>query len=367
MPAREALAALLRGEAEGWRHWRDRPVSDLVGLAATHGVLALLADLVEPAGEDCPPPLHDALRAEFRRHLAADLVREHELRRLVAAFAAAGVRSLLMKGADVAYGAYPRPELRSRTDTDLLVAPSARAAATAVLVALDYELVPQSGGDLLMYQEPFRLLRDGRVAHVVDLHWRVFNPQRYGTSLSFDHLDGAAEPRPSLATAARGSSTAHALALACVHRVAHHFDQDRLIWLYDVRVLAAKMRDDDWSRFAHVVTTNGLQIPCIRSLDAARRDLDADIPDAVFETLRAAGGGEADAAFLDPRSPHALRILSDFRHVRGWTGRIRLARQHLFPPASYMRTVYAPASAAPLWALYLRRIVQGSRRWLVRS
>ena len=53
--------------------------------------------------------------------------------------------------------------------------------------------------------------------------------------------------------------------------------------------------------------------------------------------------------------------------VPSWSGRLRLMRQHAFPPARYMRDVYAPASLAPLWMLYLRRIVSGSRRWLSRS
>jgi hypothetical protein len=60
-------------------------------------------------------------------------------------------------------------------------------------------------------------------------------------------------------------------------------------------------------------------------------------------------------------------VLNDLKHVGGWRQRAALVRQHLFPSANYMRTVYAPSSAAPLWMLYLLRIFRGSRRWLVRS
>ena len=45
----------------------------------------------------------------------------------------------------------------------------------------------------------------------------------------------------------------------------------------------------------------------------------------------------------------------------------RLMAQHMFPSADNMRTVYAPASGAPLTWLYARRVVRGALKWLARS
>lgn len=357
---------MVRGDASAWRAWSGRPADELVARADAHGVLPLVASAAA-VSPSCPADLRAALQMEVRRRLPAELVREHELRRLVAALHDAGIRTLLMKGADLAYGAYDRPDLRPRTDSDLLVAPAMRARAAGVLEDLGYERVPQSGGDLLMYQEPFRLLRDRHVAHIVDLHWRPFNPQRYGSTFTFEDLDRSAEARPSVGPGARGLGRVDALALACVHRVAHHFDQDRLIWLYDARVLASRMGSADWISFLALAEARSIQAVCARTLDAARRALDAAVPDNVLATLRAAGERADDAAFLDPHAPHARRVLSDLRHVGTWSARMSLARQHLFPSAQYMRTSYAPSSSAPLWWLYARRIAGASRRWMVRS
>jgi len=46
---------------------------------------------------------------------------------------------------------------------------------------------------------------------------------------------------------------------------------------------------------------------------------------------------------------------------------VRLATQHVLPPAAYMREIYAPSSTAPLPWLYARRAWGGARRWLSRS
>lgn len=365
---RTALAALAVGDANAWRVCASWPAEALVRELEAHGLLPLVAEAARTAPAGCPDALRAVLEAAAARHLAVDLLREHELRRAVVALIGAGVPVILMKGADLAYGAYARPDLRPRTDSDLLVEAGSRSRAAEVLRSLGYDAVPQSGGGLLMYQEPFRLLRDGQVAHVVDLHWRVFNPQRYGGVLTFPDMDDAAEPRPALTPGARGLGAAHALLLACVHRVAHHFNHDRLIWLYDIRVLAAVLQPHDWERVLVLASTYGTHDACGRTLVDAQRLFGAAVPTPVIETLRA-GADEAgrDAAFLNPRAAHARRVLSDFRHVGGWRRRVALARQHLFPPADYMRTVYAPSSTLPLWALYLRRIARGSRRWLVGS
>lgn len=360
---REALAAVLRGAADVWPSLDRWPTPVVLWVADADGVVPLVA---AAAGGSWPAnSLQEQARAIARRALAADVVREHELRRVVAAFDADRIPALLTKGADLAYSVYARPDLRPRTDSDVLVAPEDRSRASDALRRLGYAAAPQSGGDLLMYQEPFQLRRDGVVVHVVDLHWRLFNPHRFGTTLPFDDLLRDSEPRTALGPAARGLGTTHALALAAVHRVAHHFGHDRLIWLYDVRVLAERMTPDDWAAFVALAESRSIQGACAATLSVARDRLEARVPGDVVSRLRAASTQDsADAAFLDPQAAHVRRIVSDFRHVDGWTRRLRLARQHLFPPASYMRTVYAPASDAPLWRLYLRRILRGSRRWL---
>lgn len=346
----------------------------LIDAATAHGVLPLVVDRVDTArrtGRGGAVGLPDAmarLRAAATRILAGDLVRERALRALVAALHQASVPALLIKGADLAYSLYPRPDLRVRLDTDLLVRAASREAATAVLLSLGYARVPQSGGDLLMYQESYRLRRDDIDVHVVDLHWRVSNSHRFAAALTFDELWEASEPRPRLAPAARGLSAVHALLLACVHRVAHHFDTSRLIWSYDVHLLAAGMPAADWRRFAALARDRGVEAACASSLDAAVRLFGAPVPGEVLAGLAEGGrGGRRADPFLSPGARHASRVWAEVRHVASWSDRCRLIKQHAFPPAAYMRDVYAPSSAAPLWLLYLRRIVRGSRRWMTRT
>ncbi len=245
---RRDLARLIAGDAATWTALAPGDPGALCRAAEAHGILPLLATAAveQPAA---PAGIVIALRRRASAEAVRDLVREVDLRQLVDAFDRAGVAALLIKGADVAYSQYPRPDLRPRLDTDLLIEPGAHARAVGVLEQLGYEALEQVEADLVMYQQSF-VRRDatGARAHLVDLHWRIANPQRFAHVLQFDELAASATPRPALGPHARGLDPAHGLVLACVHRVAHHFDPTRLIWTYDLHRLATALETTDWTR-----------------------------------------------------------------------------------------------------------------------
>jgi hypothetical protein len=278
----DQLAALIRGELlEGlqagsrWESLRDA--------AEHHAVLPLVADrLLSAAGASTT--LAAGLADRVRRAAVAEAVREPELASLLEAFGRASVGALLFKGAALAYTCYGRPELRPRTDTDLLIPEAQRTAAEAVLCECGYEPSGHFSGDLVAYQAAYLKRRQQAVVHVVDLHWRLSNPQPFGDVLTYE--DAAAEA-----------------------------------------------------------------VPVVELGPHAR--------------TRPAGAGRrrrADA-FLRPRR-HAAIVAQDLATMPTWGSRVRLLRKHAFPPAAYMRDVYAPSSRLPLPILYLRRAWHGARKWL---
>ena len=59
-------------------------------------------------------------------------------------------------------------------------------------------------------------------------------------------------------------------------------------------------------------------------------------------------------------------LAADLRALPDWRSRLRLIREHLFPPADYIFAVSGRSHPALLPALYLRRIVRGSLAWFRR-
>ena len=206
------------------------------------------------------------------------------------------------------------------------------------------------------------------VAHAIDLHWRVSNCQIFAEAVSYDELVSGSVPIHVLG--ARALGPVHALLLACMHRVGHvtaswsvndrrHYG-DRLIWLYDIHLLASRMSAQELTEFVRLAVERRLKTICLDGLRQSQRCFAMPLPDDVLGALSAAGPPEPSAHYLDRGR---LRFMvRDIRSLSNVYDRLRLAREHLFPPAGYMLKTYAVSRRAWLPFLYLRRAVLGISR-----
>ena len=363
----DALAVLVGGGPVSDDIWSGLDVDGFCSAAERDGVAPLVAARL--AGlEGAPVPLRARMRELAHHQIAVDLVKERELCRVLAGLDHAGVRALLMKGAHLAYTHYPRPDLRPRLDADILIPVAQRRVVHDLFSQLGYESDAQVGAEHVMYQRAY-VRREDAVPHVVDVHWRPFNQEVFRGVLSYDEMMDEALPIPAIGPGAWGLSDVHALLLACVHRVAHHFDGGPLIWLYDIHLIAARLRAGDWSRFVDLASARGVAAICRASLQRTVERFGTCVPEAVWTEGGAMDAGEHEptAGYLTPNRPHVKVVLDDLRALPTWADRWRLLREHTFPPIEYMQGVYAPSSTMPLFWLYARRIVLGTRKWLARS
>jgi hypothetical protein len=347
----ERVCACLRTAAPG-----DAVPADVAGCARVHSVHLLLADRWQ----------RSALADELRHAAIIEALRAEELRAVLAKIADAGVRPILLKGAAIAYTHYPRPELRPRADTDMLIPAAARDAVARSLAALGYRRPPEIDGDIAIGQ--FHFLRHDRhgFEHAMDVHWRVSNVRAFADAVSYEELARAAVAVPALGSHAWSPSPVHALLVACVHRVAHHDDTNNLLWLYDVHLLARRFTRAEWEAFAGLARERGMRAVCARTLALAQEAFGG------FDSARIASVTPPDdaiepaAAFLGGGLRQFDILGADLAATRGWLPRVQLLREHLFPSVSYMRHRYARWPGALLPFAYVDRMVRGARRWLRR-
>jgi hypothetical protein len=340
-------------------------VPEFLALSAAEGILGLLHARVCATGaaRHLPPALVEGLRAGAHRQAATELAQRMELQRLVVAIGTRGLDMLLMKGASLAYDVYPDPAWRVRSDIDLLIRATDRARVRECLEELGFRSEPEVSGRFATYQFHSARIDVHGVRHLCDVHWKIANPQRFADAIPFDELAQAAVPIPALGPDARGLGRAHALWLACVHQVAHHYNRDMLVWGYDVHLLAERLDAADLMRFLALADRTGARRICLRALLLARERFGTAIPPAALATLDAAPQDESASLFLGAGVRPFDVLLDDLRVLRGWRARLTLLKEHLFPNSAYMRRVYARGSPAPLAWLYCRRIVTGAAKW----
>jgi hypothetical protein len=362
---RGLLATVVRGDVVPPAAFAAHPARAIAAAADAHGVDALVADRL--LGADGTPPEWRATLLECaRRRAAADLAATPGLRTALAALDDAGCRPLVVKGAHLAYTRYPRSDLRPRSDSDVIVPASAREGAERVLLSIGYRRGDSSGGELITSQRGFVLSHGAAEIHAIDLHWRVANAELFADTLTHEELWPRRVVIDALGPFAWGPSDADALILGCVHRVAHHFDDDRLIWIYDLHLLASRFTEAEWAVVAERARDRGVAGICARGLQHAAAAFGTRVPPATLAALIQAGARPEEAARIAYARPrrHIANVAADFRALPRWSDRLRLAAEHVFPPASYMRGVYAPTSRAPLAFLYARRACRGALRWL---
>ncbi len=330
--------------------------------AQFHGVAALVQLRLGP---HAPGALREPLRQCAVLAAAVELARRHELARLLVALAAAGVPALLLKGVPLAHSLYPQPYARPSLDADLMVAPQLRRRAREVLLAQGYQTTRFQGGELVNAQAAYWRPLTAEVPMLLDLHWRISTSPLFAHVLTFEWLRSRARPLAALGPAAFGPAPVDALLHACVHR-AGVFAQgseaqraDRLIWLYDIHLLAAALDERGWSEFIELAAQYKLRAVCRQALEAAGHWLGTHVPGAVQAAL-AETRDEPSLALL---GGGALRLKwAEFSGLPSLGERLTYLRETALPPPAYLLDRYRTNRRWLVPALYVRRALG----WLTR-
>jgi hypothetical protein len=343
------------GEARVW-----------VDHARRHRVDALLADRVARVGPDggWPADIGAELSALLRAMVLVDAVRQAEAARVFAALDSRGVRAVVFKGGALAHTLYEKSYLRPCADTDILIRTEDLPSVDAAFVACGYRRPTETSGELITRQCHFERTDASGLHHVWDVHWKIVNVHAVGDALTYDEICRDAVMVKALGSA-MAPSPVPAMLLACLHRVAHHNDAPKLVWLLDIHLLAAAFAEEDWRRLLMLARERGVWAACARSLARTREVFDSPLPPFVDAALQEPGD-DATSALFDPRLRQIDLMRADLAALPTWSARVRLLRQHVLPPAAFMRARYGIrfGVALPWW--YVVRLISGGPRWFRR-
>lgn len=346
------LARLIRGEGTGQSPGQSPGASrspspeDIVASALRHGVLPLAYQAlgVPRHADDGLDTLRTALAGLARTEAAADAIRVAACRDLLHGLHHAGLSVLVFKGSALAFSHYPRPDLRPRDDTDLLVEQSQLTVLDTTMRNMGYGKSPASGGRLISHQCLYTRIDSRGIHHNFDVHWRISNRHRYARLFTLTELLERSRPIPAHATHVRCPCPVDALLIAALHRASHR-GTDRLVWLYDIHRLLAAMTDQELGELEERAATKSLTDECRAAMAGARDYF---------------GRGTAPPAALS-RGVRTIDIwLADLKALPSWRARLALLKEHAFPPADYMRRNGGADNRLALPIAYLTRGLRGS-------
>ncbi len=231
------------------------------------------------------------------------------LKETLSQLATAGIQPVLFKGTALAYTLYPEDSLRSRGDTDLIIPPQTQPLVADTLSALGFERGCAVSGESISYQASFTRTEAAGDAHTLDVHWRINNSELLSRLFSHEELLQHAQAVPALGPDARAAGRVHALLLACMHRATHkhnpyyvdgvaYYSGDRLIWLYDIHLLAQSFPQPDWDEVVNMAQAKGLCAICLEGLARARTAFHTTPPESVLAALGRTGQTEIVARYF---------------------------------------------------------------------
>jgi len=169
---------------------------------------------------------------------------------------------------------------------------------------------------------------------------------------------------------ARALCPVHAMLHACMHRAANFttvvraagetlIEPDRLIWLYDVHLLAEAFTRDDWLGLAEFAEDKAIRRVCWDTLRTTANAFHTSIPADIMKRLDVSDIHEPSAAYL--RRGLFNKLLTDIKAQPTLRDRLQLATTYALPAPDFIRQKYAHKQA-PLPALYLLHIARGVSR-----
>ena len=378
--AESLIRAVLAHGAMDWPEATDANFQRAVlATCASHGVTLLLYHRLKPtqAWHTWPAELRQILERRVAERVTQDLIRGRELIACMNTLIGAGVEPLLMKGVVLAHTHYPSPALRARQDSDILIRQADLEGAVRLLEKRGYRSAQEGheAGDpaSLNHQINYQKRDDYGILHVIDVHWKISNTMLFAVAWNYRELALRSIALPALGPSVRALGPIDALLLACAHR-SHHacepnwdgtfrYGGNRLIWLYDIHLLAQSLTPPQWETLIRLAAAKRLLSICWDGFDATRRAFGTVFPEKVIAAMQADGqGNDISSQWLG--GGELRRLLVTLKLLPGWRQRLKLLKESLFPPAAYMLKKYQTRRRWLLPILYGRRAFQGVWRGL---
>lgn len=357
------LRLALQGEHVSWSNASSIQDSDFLDFTLQNGIQPLLYYCLRHSGslENWPENIRTSLESEAKRQIAIDIFRQRNLQQVLQRLAAQNIFSLLLKGTPLSHLYYPDSSLRPRCDTDLLIKKEDLQKVDAILAECGYSRNNSVSGNFIRHQFLFSKSGSESVGCDLDVHWKISNPTLFADILTFDELQSDSIGILSLSKHARTLSRVDSLLIACLHRVAHHSNNERLIWLYDIHLLAKDLNENEFQEFCERATQKKIMTICWNGLLAARSWFNTNLPQhqSNFDSV------EPSAQYLRAGLRNIDLLSLNLKQLSTWH-KIQLLKENLFPPASYMLQRYKVSKRVLLPALYLHRSMYGAWKWFQR-
>ncbi len=337
-----------------------------------HTLVPLLYEWLHCAPASVQPPawVMEELQTEFWASKGYVVHRWAQMQRVLQLLSQAAVPAIVLKGAALAEFCYPKLELRPSLDIDILIPQTHYPQAKNALLAAGYQPqieVPTAARQWACEEAFLPTQTAPGHAFLIELHWSL---SPYGLLIPQPPLAGFFERAvPTRTGNSIVPSHLDALVHAALHLAYGHPEEVRLIWLYDIHLLAQQLKTADWPQVLEISQQWQARIALVDALQLAQQWFATPYPDIVTDLGQFPPTAQEqkirDLAFYRIEYGPQFARLQRHWHQWGQLGRrerLQMAYYRLFPAREAIHIGYPQWRGWPLPLIYLARFFLLLRR-----
>jgi hypothetical protein len=355
-------AALSQGEPAlaAWNEWRRSVNIDVVDYGSHRMVPQLYRNLQRHGVKD---PLMERLKGVYRYYLYKNEILMHRIAALLAAFEAAGITTMVLKGAALIPLYYRETGVRPMLDADVLVHSHQAEAAMDILSKLQWKPFRYGQPRMripIVHSTPF----EDSGGRQMDLHWHLFW-ECFNASDDDDYWETAI-PIQIGGVKTLALSPTDQLLHTCWHG-ARWNEVPPIRWVADaMAVLAAAAPEIQWDSLLKKAQRHRIVLPVKDALEYLKNKFDAPVPDTLLKSLSAVRISKMERenyeVTLNPMAPPTTsKILRMLYYDYRWLSSSTNSR---FKSLAFAKHLQAKWNIERLWHVPLYMSMRMARRVL---
>jgi hypothetical protein len=324
----QALASAISGKETNLKDFNEEQI---VTQANLHGVSQLLNKQVyDGTVSGLSETAKKQLKSLSYTNAAFDLILNSATEKLLNLLAEHEIPALLLKGTPIAHLYFPGTHLRPRCDSDIYINERDLDKTATLLTSNKYQLSglgkrKYSSKQFVATLTPFK----NCFVHF-DMHWKLSNRVMFRSTLPFEECLETSQPVPKLGPNARALSITDLMLHACIHRIAHgrNTERNRLIWLYDIHLLAGAMNEAEMDHFLLAARQKAVGYLCADALGVCQTIFSTALPKNTLTLLKENHRNEPSAKLL--RSSKLRWAIADMQSLKDIRQKVAFAKELLF-------------------------------------
>lgn len=306
--------------------------ANLLNTVKRHGILQIIhREILNQHIQGLPTAITSQLAYLANIGIARDILLNEATQKTLLLLAENNIPALLLKGTPIAHKYFSDTFLRTRLDTDLLIREQDKQLTSDLLETNNYTIFGLDHRKHTSKQFIAGLDNNTPLVTTFDIHWKLSNRTLFNNSLQFDECWKARQSVKQLGENAFSLSAEHLLIHACIHRIAHerNRDRNRLIWLYDIHLIASEFSDREFGSFLNMAITKGIGALCADGLIMSQYYFGTRYPRSYLTELMRQKSDEATAKLI---TASKLRwAMADIHALRGYGAKFGMLREMLIP------------------------------------